>query len=46
MPDTNADPAQLAAILRGLGLIPPDFHGEVVVNATTGDGTDSVTITV
>jgi hypothetical protein len=46
MTETSLDPAQLAAYLRALGLIPSDYSGEVVVSASTSEGSDTVTINV
>ena len=46
MAETTLDPAQLAAYLRALGLIPADYTGVVEVSSTTSEGSDSVTITV
>lgn len=46
MSETSIDEAQLEAYLRALGLIPPGYSGEVVVSASTSEGSENLTITV
>ena len=40
MSTTSTDPVQLEEYLRGLGLIPEGYSGEVVVTTVTSEGSD------
>ena len=46
MGTSNVSDAELEALLRRLGLIDPNFAGEVRVTASTSEGSESKTITV
>jgi hypothetical protein len=46
MADATVSSAELEDLLRGMGLIPSGYRGEVEITTSTAEGSDTITIKV